>query len=591
MSWSLSNQYETDNTKTTSLPGHYRLAGTSINQSSLKDFRHASETGKARLLMSSDVEENPGPGPHQTQQCRNYPVKVTTYNVRGLSDERKLRHLLNFCTKQNKGKDVDYICGLQETYVPTEGKIPYLWRGNYHLTPGTGQSCGCLALLSAHLNIIASKDIDSRAHILACQKVGVNKVSYIIANIYAPNPNTLEKVEFFEKVIDAVLEFQELYQDAATFVLGDFNLIFNPWEAKNRNNSAQEQRVASAVGDLLRTAGLADVWDKFRAFTWRRPNTDTFSTIDRIYYSKNSLRPAAVQDFWSLSCSDHAAIEGNFELIEQKPKIRARITRIDPSIVKNKELRERLIKGFEDMISTSLPSWNPHQKLEFAKMSIRTVAEKIQADRKVEEKTEEDAINEELDLAVNKLSSGGAGNRTESLIDYIEELRARKAHLVEEKGERLAERLGTKWYNEGEKSSRYFMRLLNRTMPDDFVIIEKADGEKVTEPEKIEEEIVNFYKNLYEETKPVWSDRNEIDSFFRHINPISVPDQDEITKPLVENDLRKTLHGCHDSAPGPDGIPYSILGALWPTFVPILCDAWNYSLATGNLPPLIRRHT
>ena len=64
-------------------------------------------------------------------------------------------------------------------------------------------------------------------------------------------------------------------------------------------------------------------------------------------------------------------------------------------------------------------------------------------------------------------------------------------------------------------SARYFMRLLNRTMPDDFVIIEKADGEKVTEPEKIEEEIVNFYKNLYEETKPVSSDRNEIDSFFR----------------------------------------------------------------------------
>ena len=230
--------------------------------------------------------------------------------------------------------------------------------------------------------------------------------------------------------------------------------------------------------------------------------------------------------------------------------------------------------------------WNPHLKLEFAKMCIRTVAEKAQSDRKKKEATEEEGVNEELNLAISALEEENlAENVKEELIEVVEELRDKKARLIEEKGRRLASKLGTKWYNEGEKSSRYFMQLLNRTMPDDFVMVEKADGEKVTEPDKIEEEIVNFYKNLYEETKPVSIDRNEIDSFFRHINPISVPDQDEITKPLEENDLRKTLHRCRDSAPGPDGIPYSILGALWPTFGPILCDAWNYSLAPGNLPP------
>ena len=64
----------------------------------------------------------------------------------------------------------------------------------------------------------------------------------------------------------------------------------------------------------------------------------------------------------------------------------------------------------------------------------------------------EDSLNEELDTAVKKLSSGTSGNNA-NLIEYVEELRTRKMVLVEEKGARLAEKLGTKWYNEGEKSS------------------------------------------------------------------------------------------------------------------------------------------
>ena len=90
---------------------------------------------------------------------------VTSYNVRGISEEKKLRHLLNYFYKQNRGKNSDLIVGLQETYVVKEGKLPYLWRGNYFLTPGSGHSCGCVTLLSSHINVVASKEIENRAHV------------------------------------------------------------------------------------------------------------------------------------------------------------------------------------------------------------------------------------------------------------------------------------------------------------------------------------------------------------------------------------------------------------------------------------------
>ena len=238
------------------------------------------------------------------------------------------------------------------------------------------------------------------------------------------------------------------------------------------------------------------------------------------------------------------------------------------------------------MFATVSADWNPHQKLEFAKVCIRTVVEQTQAERKRKEKSEEEEIDEELDTAIGKLSSGELiGVRKTNLLEHIEALRARKDQLINLKGERLAEKLGTKWYNEGEKSTKYFLRLLNRTVPDDFTSINNESGE-TSDPKEIEAEIVRYYKALYENyDKSLIEAIHEDDEFFAGLEKISQADTPNLTKEISLADLTKTLQSCRDSAPGPDGIPYSILGLLWPTYGQLLCEAWNYSLQIGKLPP------
>ena len=268
---------------------------------------------------------------------------------------------------------------------------------------------------------------------------------------------------------------------------------------KNRNFSSQEQRVASIVKDQINHLELSDIWEKNAGFTWRRPNTDTFSTIDRILFSKNSLNVVSVSEIWSLSYSDHAAVEASFSRIDQKTRNRSKITRLDGSLAKIQWTKVKIEQDFNEMLATMPADWDPHTKLEFAKMCIRTVVEQTQAERKRKEACKEDSINEELELAITKLGSGSlTGNRMTSLIDYVEELRNKKEALINEKGERLAEKLGTKWYNEGKKSTKYFLRLLNRATPDDFKSVTTENGE-VTDPDMIETEIVKFYKKLYED--------------------------------------------------------------------------------------------
>ena len=169
-----------------------------------------------------------------TQAREIVSIKSVTYNVRGLKDEAKLRHLINYLHKEDPGKNVDFIVGLQGTYLETDGRLPFLWRGSYHLTPGIGNSGGCVTLLSPHLNVVASQDIENRAQILAIKKSGCLDVSYIVANLYAPNPNNPVKVEFFEKVFDALHDFELKFNCRKSLILGDFNLTLCKEESVNR---------------------------------------------------------------------------------------------------------------------------------------------------------------------------------------------------------------------------------------------------------------------------------------------------------------------------------------------------------------------
>ena len=127
-------------------------------------------------------------------------------------------------------------------------------------------------------------------------------------------------------------------------------------------------------------------------FTWRRPNTDTFSTIDRILYTSRTLGTEKSVENWALSCSDHAAVETSFFLVEAKIRNRSKITRLDPSLAKETWSKLEIERKFNEMFATVDVDWDPHMKLEFAKVCIRSVVEQTQAERKRNEKSEEDEM-------------------------------------------------------------------------------------------------------------------------------------------------------------------------------------------------------
>ena len=189
------------------------------------------------LLRCGDIEANPGPAPGHAHEAGRQgaqllslsvssgkhdkcELQVMSLNVRGLCDSKKLRHLVNTCYKKTK-ESMNSLFLFQEVFAQRLSILNYLWRGDYHLTPGTGNSQGCLTLLTSPFKIAHVVDLGNRGHVLVLTKDDPNQVELIVANAYAPNGFDAEKLTFFEELTETIAELTITYNCTDVILAGD----------------------------------------------------------------------------------------------------------------------------------------------------------------------------------------------------------------------------------------------------------------------------------------------------------------------------------------------------------------------------------
>ena len=513
-------------------------------------------------------------------------LQVLTLNIRGLSDHKKVRHIINQCYKMS-GEARNNFFLFQETFVMRLDILKYLWRGEFHLTAGTGNSKGCLTLVTAPYKIVNSSDVDNRGHVLVLTKDNLNRAEVILVNVYAPNGFDDEKLRFFEELLEKVSETMINHNCNNVILAGDLNIVFSESEIKNRLYLAPERRIAASLKDMLNQLNVEDGWDKVpeKHFTWTssRTGTPTFSTLDRILYTKDHFKLLTKTTDWALSLSDHAAVKASFELNEVRPNNMSQISRLDPRLLTDPEGCRHMDNRFRELLDQALPDWNPHVRLEHLKMCIRTSANDANGKLKAKLRDSEQELNGDINGVVGELAAEGLSlERKELLMHKLDDLRQLKRCLVEKIGTKLQQKTARKWYNEGELSNKYFFNLLNRKVNDEITNILDENGTEINHPDVIENKIRMFYKDLYESV-PENVEAN--DHLFRHVAEVTPEEAARISEDLTQDELFATLKTCDDSAPGPDGIPYSYLKHFWPFFGPVLLSSWQYSLLIGELPP------
>ena len=165
---------------------------------------------------------------------------------------------------------------------------------------------------------------------------------------------------------------------------------------------------------------------------------------------------------WSFTNSDHGAVMVTFKEQRQTPK--QRLLRLNQDLLQTPSTKEAFLKEYHQLVRDIPEGWSPHQELEFHKCSIRSAYAQINAERNKARKRDYDFVKEDLHMHISLLKDGDNNQiRKNRIMDKINQLRTKMSQMNMEKGRKLAEKMKTKWYNEGERSNKYFLGLSQST--------------------------------------------------------------------------------------------------------------------------------
>jgi hypothetical protein len=229
---------------------------------------------------------------------------------------------------------------------------------------------------------------------------------------------------------------------------------------------------------------------------------------------------------------------------------------------------------------------SPHLKLDFAKMTIHTKALQLMARAKKQENARLLEINAEINenMCLVKLYADDASQTI--LIRELEVLSHEKKQILNSQGEHLADRARTKWYNEGERSNKYFLNLLKRRTAQNEMAELSVNGQLTNDKDAIRNEVTNFYHQLYNmDMSQLKIEGGFLDNMFT-VDPI---ENEQLCAPISINELWLTLKPTRATTPGPDGLSNTYLKKLWDIMGPLIVEAWTYSIDKGYLPPSHRQ--
>jgi len=375
---------------------------------------------------------------------------------------------------------------IQETMVTNSRYLDLAWRGKYVFTPGTGNSQGCITLTNNDVTISDVEHLQNRGHHF--KLTDTDNVQTLIVNIYAPLGYNNDKNQFSNNTKDVIANYDVKNVNFG----GDFNITLTKRDSHRRQRTEAEKGIADNINEKIALTNLMDAFNGHNEYTWGRGETQ--SRLDRIYTRLPQYYNKKLDINWTLTKSDHAAV---ILTLENRNKIKTKNEHIklDNTIVTNAELLQELRQYLEEqMIQTN--DMNPHMRLEFAKMTIRTKAIEINMRLRKKENNELRDLNDQISRNSELLKTHTDENSLNILTRELEKCKRDRDTILQRQGESLSTKAKTRWYNEGEKSNKYFLNLLKRNnVPSEMCELNINGTITNNNENEIEKESQNYTQN------------------------------------------------------------------------------------------------
>jgi exonuclease III len=529
-------------------------------------------------LLKQNIE-NPG----MVRGERRDSIPIITYNCNGLRDKKKLKRLLiKIGLKVEKGA----IVLLQETHLKDTNYFKMIWRHKFESNCKKTNSAGVMILYNNDYEITDKfYDEEGRNIIIAIEK---DETKLIVSNAYFPNDHK-EGIIFAEATYLKILEFQYKFPEHQTVFGGDFNVCMNENDSMNRISTKIEKGLSDVFANNNRITGLTDSYrsiHKDGGYSWKRGNI--YSRLDYIFLSATLLAKVETASCdWAFESSDHAAVQVKL-VIEKKPIKGPGIVKVNTNILDDPKIVQKIGEELDSMMQQTDQSWSPHLKLEFLKVSIRSIFSNTIGEVRKELYSEiaelEEETNQMENFKLDTLKSGESDitEKTQKIDTAINKLKATLLLKRNKMTDYRTFRSTAKWFEYGEKPNKFFLSLLKSRQNQKLISRIKCEEKEYLGQSEVMKGITSFYSNLYSKKDKLVKIS---DDFYKHCPKLNNEQAKLLDSDITLADLGKALKTCKNSSPGPDGIPYIVYRKFWKLTGPIILDAWKHSTETQSLPP------
>ena len=487
-------------------------------------------------------------------------------NVNGLRDSNKRLSFLQWLSHSA----ADFVC-LQEVHAVSCAECQRWFSPFGYLvvsSPGSSRSGGTALLYRPNYEIVRS--ICDREGRFVLAEFRWRTVHFRLVTIYAPNRNP-ERDSFFEYVrgeIDALVP---------TIICGDFNTVWDRRVDRRGSDPTSTGRESSSVlRSLFQDIVAVDVWRKLhpdtKSFSWTKPDGTMASRIDLFGFPSTWTHLVLSCDIVPCPFSDHDTVFLVTSLPEPFPKGPGRWF-FNISLLRNPSF----VEAFNFMWSSwqaknpgfpTLQAWWDRGKEQIKGMAISFSSKK----RSFALKSRDILIT----LAAHLKEKIDAG--VVSLLEVYSRVLNKLAAFDRADAEGARVRSRVQWAEEGEMSSRFFLRMERKRAAESWIsAMRLSDGKIVSDISEICQSWTDYYSSLFSaESVNLQIQETLFENLTARLPADAVS---SCEGPLSVQEVRSALEGmARGKSPGSDGLPMEFYLTFWDIIGTDLTTVLNDSL-------------
>ena len=456
---------------------------------------------------------------------------------------------------------------------------------------GSEHSRGVCMLLSANSGFSLSTVHADRDGRYLIAKVNIGDEQFFVINIYAPNKDAEQ--ELFIRNLGANLISKT--DITKIIVAGDWNGSLFPKD-KFGGLRWRETNYRNSIIDIMEELDLVDIYRKLhpntRAFTYESKSLKLKSRIDYFLVSNTIAVNAKRAEIRPSIAPDHKAIFLSFE-------IQGEFNRGPGSWKFNNQLLEdqdyiNLITTFYPKILDKYRDVKSKKLLwEMVKMEIRSKTIQYSKNKRLNLKRKEIELQEEI----HKLDQQICDNQyfNQNLLNKYELAKKELKDVYDSKGKEAMFRSKAKWFEEGEKPTKYFFNLEKRNYNRKIVKeLKDEDDQIITNFKEINQRIEGHFSKILS-SKIVENVNIQRTNFNQFAKDVEIPrlsneEQIEMENDLTIEEIKKVIKLFQkNKTPGDDGFSIEFYEAFLDLLGGNLLDCYNEAFHENQLSISQRR--